>query len=146
MQKPFTIIHKMLLRQLFVIILFLIFSCSQNNPKLSDAFEKRNPLKPPVTVTGKAPIETFLDTYPPPRIIIIPTKKEESFVLKTDNSKTLIVPPEVKIAGFTVLMHHYNIEQGLSLGAVESGCIDKHGNIWFATNGGGVRVNGPTTS
>ena len=59
-------------------------------------------------------------------------------MLKINDSKTLIVPPEIKPADFMVLMHHYNIEHGLGAGAVESGCVDKNGNLWFATNGGGV--------
>ena len=137
MQKTITI--KTLIRQFsFGVIFFLIFACSENNTKQSDAFEKKNPLKPPVTITGKTPIVTLLDTCPPPRTIVIPTKKEESFVLKINDSKTLIVPPEIKPADFMVLMHHYNIEQGLGAGAVQSGCIDKNGNLWFATFGGGV--------
>jgi ligand-binding sensor domain-containing protein/signal transduction histidine kinase len=137
MEKPITI--QTLIRQsLFVAILSLLFSCTQNHPKQSDSVEKKSPLKPPVTITGKAPIVTLLDTCPPPRTIIIPRKKEDSFVLKINNSKTLIVPPEKKPADFMVLMNHYNIEHGLGTGAVESGCIDKKGNLWFATNGGGI--------
>ena len=110
MQRNVTILTH--IRQFFFVVsLFLIFSCSQDH--------RDNPvriLKPPVTIKGKEPIITLLDTCPPLRTIVIPTKSEESFVLKTNNSKILIVPPDVKPAGFTVLMHHTMSNKALALG------------------------------
>ena len=139
MRKFLNILHQTLNEQFFLlIILFFIFSCTQNNPKQTNASEKKNELKQPVTITGKAPIVTLLDTCPPPRTITIPTKKEDSFILKINNSKTVILPPETKPADFMVLMNNYNTGQGLANSAVKSGCMDKSGNLWFATSGGGV--------
>ncbi len=139
MCKPTTIIYQPLQRQFFLlVILSIVFSCSQNNPKKLNVSEKKNEWKPPVTIAGKAPIVTLLDTCPPPLTINIPAKKQDSFVTKINNSKTVIRPPETKPAGFIVLMQNYNTEQGLAASAVSGGCMDKSGNLWVATNGGGV--------
>ena len=78
-----------------------------------------------------------LDTCPPPLTITLPDRKKDSFVLKINGSKTVILPPEIKPADFSVLMQNYNTDQGLPLSDVHSSCMDKYGNLWFATYGGG---------
>lgn len=146
MGKFINILYQPLIVKFFLlIILFLIFSCSQNNSKKPDAPEKKDELTPPVTIPVKAPKVTLLDTCPPPLTITIPSKKADSFILKINNSNTVIRPPEIKPADFSVLMQHYNTSQGLANSAVKSGCMDKSGNLWFATFGGGVsRYDGKT--
>jgi len=139
MQKLVNILNQTLTPSIFFIItLFLIFSCSQNNPKEPNASEKKDTLKTPVTIAVKNPIVVHLDTCPPPLTITIPENKKDSFVLKINNSKTVINAPEIKPADFSVLMTNYNTEQGLENSAVQDGCVDKNGNLWFATFGGGI--------
>jgi ligand-binding sensor domain-containing protein/signal transduction histidine kinase len=138
MQKPVIIEYQALMRQFFFAnTLFLIFSCSQNNPQQATA-EKKDTLKPPVMIAVKNPIVVHLDTCPPPLTITIPAKAKDSFVLKTNNSKTVIHSPEIKPADFSVMMQNYNTEQGLGNSTVRGSCLDKSGNLWFATYGGGI--------
>ena len=138
MQKPLNIIHQTVIQQFFLLI--IISSCSQNNPHKPNASIKKDTLKPPVTVTAKAPIVHRLDTSPPPRTIPILTKPGSSYFLKTYSGPETIqlLPPETKPADFFVPMQNYNTEQGLALSSVRSSCIDKNGNLWFGTWGGGV--------
>ena len=112
---------------------------SLNNAILA---EKKDTLKPPVTIAVKNPVIVNLDTCPPPLTITIPDRKKDSFVLNINGSKTVILPPEIKPADFSVLMQNYNTDQGLPLSAVHSSCMDKNGNLWFGTNGGATRYDG----
>jgi len=131
--------YQTVILQFFIVLVgFLIFSCSQKKSGQQNTSEKKDTLKPPVTIVVTAPFVTLLDTCPPPLTITIPARKEDSFVLKISNSKTVIHTPEIKPADFSVLMTNYNTEQGLENSAVQDGCIDKNGNLWFATFGGGV--------
>ena len=93
MQKLVNILNQTLTPSFFFMITpFLIFSCSQNNPNEPNASEKKDTLKPPVTIAVKNPIVVHLDTCPPPLTITIPENKKDSFVLKINNhSKYLSV-------------------------------------------------------
>ena len=118
----------------------IIFTCSQNKPDQQETFKQENTQKSPVIITGKAPVVTFLDTCPPPRIIAIPQKMGDSYSIKTeDGSKTIkLLPPEVKRAGFFISMQNFTTRNGLAHNAVTRGLIDKTGNLWFSTYGGGA--------
>ncbi|MBD0287118.1 MAG: hypothetical protein ICV79_17065, partial [Flavisolibacter sp.] len=137
MRNSINILYRTLI-ELLCLLLTLISSCSQNNTHQSSASAKTNTIKPPVIVAVKAPVVTNLDTCPPPLTVTIPAKKKDSFVLKVNNSKTVIHAPQIKPADFSVLMPSYNTEQGLENSAVKDGCVDKNGNLWFATFGGGL--------
>ena len=123
-----------------LITISIIFSCTQNTPDQPHTSIKKNTQKPPVTITGKAPVVTLLDTCPSPRTIAIPQKTSDSYVIKSeDGSKTIqLLPPEIKSAGFFVSMQNFTTRNGLTHNAVIKGCIDKNGNLWFCTWGGGV--------
>ena len=146
MEKKVIIVDQSFIRPFYWMIVFvLIFSCSQNNKNQPEAFENNSTLKPPVSITGIAPIVTLLDTCPPPITITIPENRKDSFVLKINNSKRVIHSPEIRPADFSVLMPNYNTEQGLDNSAVMNGCMDHYGNLWFATFGGGIsRYDGKT--
>jgi ligand-binding sensor domain-containing protein/serine phosphatase RsbU (regulator of sigma subunit) len=93
-------------------------------------------LKPPVTIpAGKA------------TLIKIPKNSSSTYIRKAKSGETVVVkvmPPvnhpaailnaPIGIPHFT----NYSTEQGLALSGVRCSCIDKRGNIWFGTEGGGV--------
>ena len=120
--------YQTVILQFFIVLVgFLIFSCSQKKSGQQNTSEKKDTLKPPVTIVVTAPFVTLLDTCPPPLTITIPEREKDSFVLKINNSKKVIHPPEIKPADFSVLMTNYNIEQGLDNSAIEGGCIETSG-------------------
>ncbi len=135
-----SLLYKAFLRGFHILITLTIFSCSQNKPYQHSAFIKKNPQKPPVTITGNAPFVTLLDTCPSPRTIAIPQKMADSYSIRTDDgSKTIrILPPEVRSAGFFVSMQNFTTRDGLIHNNVGRACVDKHGNLWFCTWIGGV--------
>jgi ligand-binding sensor domain-containing protein/signal transduction histidine kinase len=130
---------------LFIVIIgFLIFSCSQKKSERRNIAEKRNTLKPPITIAVKNPIVVHLDTCPPPLTIIIPDRKTDSFALKKNDLTTVIHPPEIKPADFSVLMQNYTNDQSVALSGVHSSCIDENGNLWFGSYTGATRYDGNT--
>ena len=138
------IYQRPILQFLIVIIGFLIFSCSQKRSERSNIAEKEDTFKPPITIAVKNPVVVSLDTYPSPLTITFPDRKKDSFVISINGSKTVILPPEIKPADFSVLMQNYTNDQGLPLNAVHSSCMDKDGNLWFGTYGGATRYDGHT--
>ena len=124
-----------------LVFLFLIvqISCTNNNTG-NKKYTTTNfdSLASPVTVIATNPRIVLTDTCPAPKNIIVPAKPtNQTIALK--NGKTLkLMPPEVKPAGFVSLMQNYTTEQGLALDALCSSFIDKRGNLWFGTAGGGV--------
>jgi len=145
MHQPVNILHQPLIQLLILwSTAFVIFSCSQNNPKKPHAAEKRNEFKSPVRIAAKNPVVVHLDTCPPPLTITIPENKKDSFVLKINNSKIVIHPPEIKPADFSILMQNFTTDQALPLSEVHSSCMDKYGNLWFGTYGGATRYDGNT--
>ena len=122
-----------------LITISIIFACSQNKPDQHDTTKKDHRQKTPVTITGKAPVVTLLDTCPLPRTIAIPQKTSDSYVIKTEDGKTIqLRPPETKPADFFVSMQNFTTKNDLTNNRVQKGCIDKNGNLWVGTYGGGV--------
>ena len=110
MTKPVNIRYTTMMPYfIFMNVVFIFVSCSQNNVQQVTA-EKKDSFKPPVTIAVTAPDITLLDTSPPPITITIPENKKDSFVLKINNSKRVIHSPEIKPADFSVLMPNYNTE------------------------------------
>src|SRR5258705_9554981 len=110
MHNPINILYQTFVWRCFLLIAIpLIFSCSQNKPDQPNTSIKKNRQKPPVTITGKAPVVILLDTCPSPRIIAIPQKTADSYSIKTEDGSTTIqiLPPEKKSAGFFVLMQNF---------------------------------------
>ena len=75
----------------------------------------------------------------------VSTKK----IIKTDSVQTGLKPVSAFIqgeAGGYTQMQNYNTEQGLALSSITQGaCVDRFGNLWFGTSGGGVsRYDGKT--
>jgi ligand-binding sensor domain-containing protein/signal transduction histidine kinase len=145
MQKLAIIEYQALMRHFFFITtVFLIFSCSQNKPWHRNIADKKDTFKPPVTIAVKNPVVVNLDSRPSPLTITLPDRKKDSFVVNINGSKTVILPPEIKPADFSILMQNFNTDQGLPLSEVHSSCMDKYGNLWFGTNGGATRYDGNT--
>jgi ligand-binding sensor domain-containing protein len=141
MRKTISLLYKTFVRGFYLLItISTIFACSQNKPDQHSAIKKENTQKSSVTITAKAPFVTLLDTCPPPRTIAIPQKTADSYIIKTeDGSKTVqLLPPEIRSADFFVSMQNFTTRNGLTHNAVTKGYIDKNGNLWFGTYGGGV--------
>jgi ligand-binding sensor domain-containing protein/class 3 adenylate cyclase len=80
----------------------------------------------------KPPQVIDLSKLPPPQTIKIPTK-----------SGSLRKIPAV----FSAFIKNYSIEDGLPTNSVNAGAVDKFGNLWFGTNGGGAfQFNGKSFS
>lgn len=98
-------------------LLFVLFSC--NNQE--EVIQKHNSLFPAIGVVGtiqKPPTTVSLNNAPKPQEVS--------------------TPPEVKPAGFYYFMHNYTANDGLALDEILSSIIDRTGNLWFGTYGGGV--------
>ena len=141
MRKTISLLYKTFVPEFYLLItIFIIFSCSQNKTDNNHIPKKEYPQKQPVTITGKAPVVTLLDTCPSPRTIAIPQKPGDSYFIKSeDGSKSIqLLPPEKRSAGFFVPMQNFTTRNGLTSNAVMRGHIDKSGNLWFSTYGSGV--------
>src|SRR6476619_8250861 len=115
MHKPINITYLTFLCGCFLLIVIsIIFSCNQNVPKPQDRGKKEITLKPPVTIAGKPPVITLLDTCPSPKTI-------------------QLGPPEKKSASFFVSMQNFTTKNGLAHNAVGKSCKDKNSNLWFCT-------------
>ncbi|MBW8051024.1 MAG: hypothetical protein FVQ77_11940, partial [Cytophagales bacterium] len=91
--------------------------------------------------TLRPPIITIIDTCPPPRTITVPTKPGGSYIIQTPGGPRTIplTPPKAApatqpLSNFTT----YDTEQGLALSGIACGYLDRSGNLWFGTVGGGV--------
>src|SRR6185295_6951614 len=103
MLKSINLLYKPFVRGFYLsMTISIIFACSQNKPDQNDTSKKESTQKTPVTIKGKAPVVTLLDTCPSPRFIAIPQNAADSYSIKTiDGSKTIqLLPPEIRSAGF----------------------------------------------
>ena len=141
MRKTISLLYKTFVWEFYLsITISIFFACSQNKSDQHGELKKEGTQKSPVTITAKAPAITLLDTCASPRSIAIPQKKNDSYVIKSEDGSTTIqlVPPEIRSAGFLVPVENFTTRNGLTHNAVVRGYIDKSGSLWFATYGGGV--------
>ncbi len=129
--------------QLFC-LLALLCACQQqdksettvsNAPNISEAHGVVVPaanLKPPKTVS--------LADMPKPITTEVPLEAGKFTTLKENGKETKIalLPPEVKPAVLYYIMRNYTAEDGLALDYVTASAMDRAGNLWFGTRGGGV--------
>ena len=112
--------------------------CSCNNEPRRQGNDKRI-----VDAIGIVPREdtlkparvTNLDTCAPPTVITVPDKPTPA--VTPDKQAYTLDRPGIKPAGFYVPMTTYAAEQGL-YSTIKCVKIDRNGNIWFGTFGGGV--------
>jgi signal transduction histidine kinase/ligand-binding sensor domain-containing protein len=140
MHKIVNLVHKILAKEYhFLIPVFIIFSCSPGTPDKQEISAKKNIMVPPVTIKGEAPFVTLLDTCPPPRTFTLPGNTVDSTDIKSKSgSNTILHPDEANTVGFFPSMQNYTTRQGLTNNGVMGSYMDKTGNIWVATFGGGV--------
>lgn len=104
---------------------------AENNKKTT----KQDSIIAPVMVLISNPVLVKTDTCPPPFTELIPTTSGT----KLKNGKPVSYsPPESKPADFLSLMHTYTTDDGLALDNIACAIMDKTGNLWFGTLGGGV--------
>jgi signal transduction histidine kinase/streptogramin lyase len=124
---------------LSVFLLIFIFSCSQKKEQYLSLNKTSNELIPPrVTVLANLP-----DSNKPVTIII--NKAQKPKIVFSKNQPTIhsfIDPithaptaPEAQGIGFFT---NFTTDDGLPLDGVFCSVIDKKGNLWLGTNGGGV--------
>lgn len=81
-----------------------------------------------------------LSDMPKPLIVEVPTKPGGSYVTLVHKKEVTIElePPLTKPAVPLYLMRNFTSANGLALDSCFCGLIDKNGNIWIGTNGGGI--------
>jgi ligand-binding sensor domain-containing protein/serine phosphatase RsbU (regulator of sigma subunit) len=122
----------------FVAALFLYSSCSSKRADdNSFAVIKTDTLIPPVSTLIRNPVVINSDTCPPPQTITIPIQSSNT-TINLGGRLIKLAPPEIKPADFLSLMRTYTTDQGLALDAINCATIDKRGNLWFGTSGGGA--------
>jgi len=149
---------------IFISVLIILFSCSQNGKKQTATAKKQDSLPlPRATIIANlpdsnSPRETFLSEAPQPLMVAIPTKPGKSYIAESSGGYETIqllpppkhtftykitqlpIAPEAQAAGFFTT---YDTEDGLALDAILCSMEDKKGNLWFGTAGGGVsKFNG----
>lgn len=130
---------------LFMGLLPLLICCQRSERKLPRKQKNIQSVAPPVVIQAGDPVVLELSKQPSPRVLELADKPGGSYQIKTSKGiqSIALLPPQVQEAGFVAHMQHYNTEQGLGLSTVASAYLDKAGQLWFGTNGGGVsRFNG----
>lgn len=145
-----------LIHQLLIIpILLLLYSCSYNRNKDSayESSSKKQELYSAINDSLKPPRITLLtnladsnkpvtvDIIKKPVTVSIPVKTGGYHILRTDAGveKVNLSPPIIKPASEAILSFtNYSTEQGLSLSTIVCSYMDKSGNLWFGSRGGGV--------
>ena len=125
-------------------VIFLFFSCEENNKNKIASVEPAPTYLPPVTFlldTMPPPKRTELKDVPPPIITLVPKTKGGSYTIKNEQGEerinlfsplTISTPEPIK--HFT----NFTSDDGLSSSNVLSGFMDKKGQLWFGTVDGGV--------
>ena len=128
----------------FFTTVLLFSSCSKNRNESINGTVKHEgkftsdseAFSPGVSVIISNPIIVNSDTCPLPRNIIIPSSSKT--ITLNDGKLLKLDPPVTKPAGFLAVMQNYSTDNGLALDAISCAVMDKTGNIWFGTVGGGV--------
>jgi ligand-binding sensor domain-containing protein/serine phosphatase RsbU (regulator of sigma subunit) len=122
----------------FIAAFFLCPSCSTNNTDNNKTVRtKADTHIPPTTILITNPIVIKSDTCPLPQVINVPTQSLQQ-TIRSNGRVIKLEPPETKSADFLALMQTYTTDQGLALDAINSAKMDRRGNLWFGTSGGGV--------
>ena len=129
---------------IFLCIIFFLFACNQNNKQA--AINTKQEFVPALLMnadTIKPPIQLQAGA---PTIINVPTKPGSFYTKKKKGGTELninLMPPALKqldtlLAQGNSNFTTYTTDNGLALDGITSACIDKMGNLWFGTQGGGV--------
>jgi ligand-binding sensor domain-containing protein/two-component sensor histidine kinase len=129
---------KIILLLFYVLALFAYSSCSESSKEKKDLESgEAGGIVPPISVLITNPISPLPDTCPPPVTIVVPTTPIGQTIIK--NGKAIkFSPPEIKPADFFSPMQNYNTDNGLAMDVVACAIMDRKGNLWFGTAGGGV--------
>lgn len=136
---------------LMFLLLPIVFSCNpQEDKKQSDdatkAVEASGTVMPPISL--KPPKIVRLESMPKPQNIEIPTKAGSSYISRggtTKETKIELLPPVIIPTSFLSNMRSYTTKEGLALDTILSSLVDRSGNLWFGTWGGGIsRYDGKT--
>ena len=126
---------------LFLLIVFIFFSCGKQQEKQNKAIS----FSPPVEIKSSAPVITIIDTCPKPNKIVLPIKGSGNCSIQTESGSKeipIFAPSSTPIlggeAGGYSFMQNFNTEHGLALSSIYCGYKDKNGSMWFGTSGGGV--------
>ncbi len=147
------------MKKLYILFLFLsLFSCKEenkqqkNNPSGAEALEAQE--APLVLTPGKDTIKLpVVITAGEPKVIPIPTKDGGFYIKKKkDGSEIKIDLKKAITTAFDTLTPQgkphfttFTTDDGLALDAIACSIMDKTGNLWFGTQGGGVsRYDGKT--
>lgn len=128
-----------------IIIIGLNNHCKQDSSvNQSETIDSKKNYPIPVSVISKNPQVIQLNKSEVQKIEI-PTNKKLSFKLKTKEGikQINLIPPAsfTPNGGVSGGLSHFNTfstEQGLSISSIACGYLDRSGNLWFGTYGGGV--------
>ena len=137
--------------------MLLLSYCSQNknqnpekeiNSELNGTISPKNDsLTPPRIILlanlpdSNKPVLIDISKRTKPITISVPVKTGSSYMLRTDagEEKINLSPPITKPASeATLSFTNYSTEQGLSLSTIVCSYLDRSGNLWFGSRGGGV--------
>ena len=124
---------------------FLFVACKQehSNRKLNNTSTGEVYLTPK-SIVGKPPEVLILDKSKVQKIEVPVSNKSTVTINTKDGLKRIdLFPPKTFIpnGGVSGGLSHFNTfntEQGLSLSSIACGYLDRNGNLWFGTYGGGV--------
>jgi ligand-binding sensor domain-containing protein/signal transduction histidine kinase len=125
----------------FIVTLFFNYSCTnkqESNSGQENKAIKNDTLLPPVSVIITNPTTILLDTCPSPEQISIPTSAANKTIKLKNGAFLKLEPLVTKPADFLSIMQNYTTDKGLALDAIACSIMDKTGNLWFGTFGGGV--------
>ena len=132
----------------YFILMSLLFSlslCKQNTSNktakqsndtlFAGILMNADTIKPPIVKQAGAPTT-----------IAVPTKGGSFYTIKKKDGtevKVNLLPPQKNLLDTLLAQGNsnfatYTTDNGLALDAISSACIDKTGNLWFGTGGGGV--------
>jgi ligand-binding sensor domain-containing protein/serine phosphatase RsbU (regulator of sigma subunit) len=142
-----------------LIIFSILCSCSQNNEQYAIAKGISDTLPEPQIVVlanlpdSSKPVELFLENAPKPFVTAIPKIIGNSYSAQTLNGiQTIKLKPPTILSFIDTTTHlpisadaqgagfftNYTTSNGLPLDNITCSTIDRMGNIWFGTTGGGA--------